>query len=306
MQPIERLQSLADRISTYSPVEVVVELVLIWLVVFATVRFLRGTRAAGALKAIFVILAAATLALRLVGGAESLQRLAYLYDRILALIAVALVVIFQPELRRGLIRLGEARIFRRPELTRANAVDPVVEACGYLAKARFGAIIVIERRLGLRGLVEGGTEIHGELSARLLQTIFFPGSALHDLAVLVRGTKINAAGVQLPLAEPGEMPDPNLGSRHRAAVGVTRESDAIVVVVSEETGHIRIAERGRLSRPYTAEELGDELTRRLEAKTEQPGRRAGDKPLPDEMEGLSAEPLSAEGEDAEPVEEGSR
>ena len=128
------------------------------------------------------------------GGGESFQRLVYLYDRVVALIAIALVVIFQPELRRGLIRLGEARIFSSQRPSRASAIDPIVEAASYLAKARFGALVVIEQNLGLGGLVEGGTKLNADLSARLLQTIFFPGSALHDLAVIVHGTKVTAAG----------------------------------------------------------------------------------------------------------------
>src|SRR6185369_12086858 len=109
--------------------------------------------------------------------------------------------------------------------------------------ARFGALIVLERQVGLAGVAEGGTVLNADLSARLLQTIFFPGSALHDLAVIVRGKTIQAAGVQLPLAEPADMPDASLGSRHRAAVGITKECDSIAVVVSEETGSIRLADR---------------------------------------------------------------
>jgi diadenylate cyclase len=141
----------------------------------------------------------------------------------------------------------------------------------YLAKAKFGAIVVIERQHGLKGLVEGGTEVDARLNRRLLQTIFFPGSALHDLAVVIRGEKIAAAGVQLPMADPGDMPDPSLGARHRAAVGLTRESDALVVVVSEETGAIRIAERGRLSSPMTGDELTEALASRLRARSEREG-----------------------------------
>ena len=115
----------------------------------------------------------------------------------------------------------------------------------------------------LSPIVEGGTVLSAELSARLLQTIFFPGAALHDLAVIVKGNVIHAAGVQLPLADPIDMPDPQLGSRHRAALGVSKECDALVVVVSEETGQIRIAERGRLSNPIAPGDLRDEILHRL-------------------------------------------
>src|SRR5690349_24768246 len=121
----------------------------------------------------------------------------------------------------------------------------------------------VEPANSLAGLVEGGTVLGAELSSRLLQTIFFPGTALHDLAVIIKGNVVHAAGVQLPLADPTDMPDPNLGSRHRAAMGLTKECDALVVVVSEETGHIRIAERGRLSEPLIPADLAEELKKRL-------------------------------------------
>lgn len=266
----DRIQSLWHRLAAYNPVEVAIELLLIGVVVYAIVRFVRGTRAAGALKALFFILIIATLVARVAGGGETFRRLAFLYDRFLALVTIGLLVIFQPELRRALIRLGESPLFRMRSGEIATAVDAIADACAYLSKARFGAIIVVERQNALASLVEGGTVLGAELTARLLQTIFFPGTALHDLAVVVKGNVVHAAGVQLPLAEPSEMPDPTLGSRHRAAVGLTRETDALVVVVSEESGAIRIAERGELSEPMDAANLRDELIRRLH---QEPPRR---------------------------------
>jgi diadenylate cyclase len=260
---LDHFHNLLNRLASYSPLEVAIELLLIGLVVYAVVRFLRGTRAAGALKGIFVILIVATVAARVIGGGEMFQRLAYLYDRFLAIVAIGLLIIFQPELRRALIRLGETPFFRTeaPEITRT--VDAIAEASAYLSRSRFGAIVVLERQIGLKGLVEGGTPLGAELSARLLQTIFFPGTALHDLAVIVKGNIVEAAGVQLPLADPADMPDPQFGSRHRAAVGLSKECDAIVVIVSEETGNIRIAERGMLSEPLDSRQLREELRRRL-------------------------------------------
>ena len=260
----DRLHALFQRILSYPPWEVGVELLLIGLVVWATLRFVSGTRAAGALKGLLVIVVLTTITARIIGGGEVFQRLAFLYDRFLAIVAIALVVIFQPELRRALIRLGETPFFRSTPRELAGAADAIADACAYLAKSRFGAIIAVERQIGLKGLVEGGTVLGAELSARLLQTIFFPGAALHDLAVIVKGNVIHAAGVQLPLADPADMPDPDLGSRHRAAVGLTEECDALVVVVSEETGQIRIAERGRLSEAIAPASLRDELLRRLQ------------------------------------------
>jgi diadenylate cyclase len=297
----ERVSDLLDRISAYSPVEVAVELLLIGLVVYAVVRFVQGTRAAGALKGIFVIVVLATITARIVGGGEAFQRLAFLYDRFLAIVAIGLLVIFQPELRRALIRLGETPFFRANSTDIAVAVDAIVEACAYLSRARFGAILVIEREIGLRAAVEGGTVLSAELSSRLLQTLFFPGTALHDLAVVIKGNVIHAAGVQLPLADPSDMPDPRLGSRHRAEVGLTKETDALVVVVSEETGDIRIAERGRLSDPMNAEELRPELLRRLRLQPPAADPRTAEEAATDEHLAQPAEPREEIKEPKEPA-----
>ena len=266
----DRFQELLRRIGSYSPVEVLVELLIIGLIVWVVVRFVQGTRAAGALRGIlvlFVFLVAAAVVLRILGGQQAFPRLGYLTNGLIQVAVLALIVVFQPELRRALIRMGEAvgglSLFRRSPGEVSDTIDSIVEACGYLSLSRFGAIIAIERQIGLSGLTEGGTTLDAKVSARLLQTIFFPGTALHDLAVIVRGDQAHAAGVQLPLADPQEMPNPSFGSRHRAAVGLTKECDALAVVVSEETGRIRVAERGQLSEALTTDELGELLRKRL-------------------------------------------
>jgi len=294
----DRIQALLQRLGNYSPWEVVLELVLIWIVVYAVMRFVQGTRAAGALKGLLVLLVLVSIASRLLGGAGAFQRMGLLYDKFLALFAIALVVIFQPELRRALVRLGETPFLRGTPKDIQFIADEIATTAAYLAKAKFGAIIVLERNIGLAGLVEGGTALNAELTARLLQTIFFPGSALHDLAVIIKGKKVHAAGVQLPLAEAAEMPDPSLGSRHRAAVGLTKECDALAVVVSEETGTIRIAERGRLTE-YHPSALRDELIARLSrapirlAKDGSASENAADHPA-DHLDPELAEQVDAE------------
>lgn len=254
MGTFTRLEDLLNRLSAYALWEVLIELVIIWIVVYAILRFLQGTRAARALKGLLFVLIVGTLVVRVLGD-DTLGRLAYLYDRFLAVIALALVVIFQPELRRALIRLGETRFFAVTQQGAAKIAAELAPACVFLSKARFGAIIVIERRVGLKSFIEGGTPIDAKLSSALVQTIFHPGSALHDLAVVVRGERIHSAGVQLPMASAADITDQSFGSRHRAAIGVTRESDALVIVVSEETGLIRLAERGALSDPVEPAEL---------------------------------------------------
>jgi diadenylate cyclase len=272
LTPGQQFQDLFDRLVAYPWWQVVIELAVIWLVVWVIVIFVQGTRAAGALKGILVIFLILTVMARLVGGSESFQRLGFLYEKLLTLIALGLIVIFQPELRRALIRVGEASFFRSTPGEIAQVVDAIGSACAYLSKARFGGIIVLERQVGLDELVEGGIELDARVSAELLQTIFFPSTALHDLAVVIKGRVVHAAGVQLPLAEASDMPNPAFGSRHRAAVGLTKECDALVIVVSEETGLIRIAERGRLSDPLSPDDLRAELLRRL--RQDPPGRGA--------------------------------
>ncbi|MFK7759702.1 MAG: diadenylate cyclase CdaA [Phycisphaerales bacterium] len=253
-----RLEDLFNRLNAYAAWEVLVELVIIWLMVYAILRFLRGTRAARAIQGLIFVLIVGTLIVRVLGD-DTLARLAYLYDRVLAGFALALVVIFQPELRRALIRLGETRFFSSTEQGAAAISAQLAPACVFLSKARFGAIIVIERRVGLKALTEGGTDLDAKLSSSLIQTIFHPGSALHDLAVVIKGDRIHSAGVQLPMASATEITDQSFGSRHRAAIGVTKDSDAMVIVVSEESGKIRIAQRGKLSTPVKIKELESTL-----------------------------------------------
>lgn len=250
----ERFNDLLHRLGSYAWWEIAVEIAVIWIVVFAIFRFVQGTRAARAIKGLIVLLIFGAIFMQLLGD-EHLERLGYLYNRMLAVIAIAMVVIFQPELRRALIRLGETKFMRTGYEGAVRVAGEVAPACRYLSKARFGAIVVIERRVGLKGIAEVGTILDAHLTAPLLQTIFYPGSALHDLAVVIRGDKVYSAGVQLPMAGPTDLPDRTLGSRHRAAVGVTKDSDALVVVVSEETGLIRVAQRGVLSGAIDPEAL---------------------------------------------------
>lgn len=262
MGSFDRFNDLLNRLGSYNWWEVGIELALIWVVVFAVLRFVQGTRAARALKGLLFILIVGTVFVRFFGD-DLFARISYLYDRMLAVIAIALVVIFQPELRRALIRLGETRLLHGGYEGATRVAGELVTACTFLSKARFGAIVVIERRVGLKSLVEGGTVLNATLTAALIQTIFHPGAALHDLAVVIRGDRVYSAGVQLPMAGPGDIVDQSLGSRHRAAIGVTKESDALVVVVSEETGLIRIAERGMLSAPIDPSELHAKLMDKL-------------------------------------------
>jgi diadenylate cyclase len=248
----------------YAWYEIAVEMAIIWLCVFAIYRSLRGTRGAGIIKGVALVLVVLALVLGVLGGStESFGRIRFISSEILGLLAIVLAVVFQPELRQAMIRVGQTRLFNSQPIDARNVAGAVGEAVEYLAKNRFGALMVIERQTGLGGLIEAGVELDAKVSARLLETIFYPNSALHDLAVVIRRDRIVAAGVQLPLPEGGVPVPMHLGSRHRAAMGLSQESDAVVVIVSEETGLVRLAERGDLSSPIAPSELGAELQRRL-------------------------------------------
>jgi diadenylate cyclase len=259
----EALQTTIDRLLEYTLWEVVVEVAAVWVLVYIGYRFVRGTRAAGAFKGVLVLLIITALAVRVLEQTGLLPRISALYDSVAGLAAIALIVTFQPELRRALIRLGEGTFFRFTQAEVRPVADAVVEACSFLSKTKFGAIIAIERSTGLRELIEGGVKLDADVSSKLLMTIFTPNTALHDMGVVIRGGKIVAASVQFPLADPADLPDEHLGTRHRAAVGLAKVSDAIVIVVSEETGAISIAEGRDLRRWLSPDQLRDELLRRM-------------------------------------------
>lgn len=248
------LYQILTRLDGYSPWAVFVQLVLIWLVVFAVFRFLRGTRGARAFQGVFLILVATMVAANLVGTDTDYAPLHLLLRQFLGFAAIALVVVFQPEIRRALVRLGEARFFRGPSLAMESVINELVDAAEYLSKHKIGAILAIERSVGLEGIVQAGTRIDGRVSADLIKSIFWPGTALHDMGVVIRGDRMVAAGVQFPLAE-GEEISQELGSRHRAAVGLSQEADCLILVISEETGSISLAERGQLLRRLSVDGL---------------------------------------------------
>lgn len=254
--------TISDVFRTDGPLEIVLEFGVIWLAVYGVFRFLRGTRGAGVVKGFFLVAAALALTIRIFGDAtDGFSRLRFLFDQAFGLLAILLVVVFQPELRAAMGRLGRAQLFatRRAQVT--GLADEIAEAAEFLSRNRFGALIVIERQIGI-GDLEGGTELDAKVSATALESIFWPNSPLHDLAVVIRNGRIWGAGVQLPLAEEGSLPS-ILGARHRAAVGVTHDNDCLAIVVSEENGGIRIAESARLSEPIDGASLRDELLRRL-------------------------------------------
>jgi len=261
---IDRLGSPA-----YNPWRVATELVLIGVVVYGCVRFLRGTRGERLFSGVVVILVAATVLVQVVAKEFGLERINVLYPPFVAGMFLVALVVFQPELRRGLMRIGESRWLRPWGREVTEVVDHLVNAAEYFSKNKIGAIIAIEREVGLASIIEGGTRLDAELSADLLKTIFWPGSALHDLGVVVQRGRVAAAGCQFPLTETGEM-DQSYGGRHRAAVGMANDSDAVVLVVSEETGAVSLAHRGRLDQGVDLGQLRELLLGLLAQREPEP------------------------------------
>ena len=222
------------------------DIVLTAYVVYLVLLLIRGTRAMNILQGI------ALLALLRVGAQYfHLWTMFSILNGLLIALSVAIPVVFQPELRRALAQLGRAGFLGR-RATHHSAVSldwlcsQVSQAAAVLSRSRVGAILVIERNAGLAEFVESGTRVDAALSAELLLAIFSPRSPLHDGAAIVHGDRVVAAGCFLPLSE-GTFLDRRLGTRHRAAIGITEQTDAVAVVVSEETGDIVIASDGELS-----------------------------------------------------------
>ncbi|MEL7239281.1 MAG: diadenylate cyclase CdaA [Planctomycetota bacterium] len=238
------LPSLRNFLTALSSVplwQLALELIIIGAVVYWVIRFLQGTRGARLLKGVVLVLITLYLGVRVLEAFFDLARLSVLFDRFLFYASFAIIIVFQPELRRALMRLGETRLFSG-QVSVTDEVAELLDACGVLSRRRVGALIAIEREATLGAYTEEATRLDAEVTSPLLQTIFHPNTALHDLGLIIGDGRITHAGVQFPLTESGELPK-ELGSRHRAAVGLSQETDAVVIVVSEETGDISVAER---------------------------------------------------------------
>jgi len=238
-----------------------IELILIGLVVYWIVDFLEGTRGERLFRGVILILVIGVLILNLSVQVFDFPRLRHLYKGFLIGVLIIAVAAFQPEIRRVLIRLGQPRFWSGTLHQLSKTVEEIVAGVTELSAARIGAIIVIEKQVALGEFIDTGVRIDAKVTADLVRTIFHPGTALHDMAVIIRGDRVLAASVQLPLAEADSIGGVELGSRHRAAIGITTGSDAICLVVSEETGIISIAKEGRITRNIDESELRKQLTR---------------------------------------------
>ncbi len=235
------LQRMGDR-----PVVTLIELLLISIVIYAMLRFFQGTRGARLVRAVLTILAVSFALVWLIAEQLESERIKVLYPYFIMVVFLVSLVAFQTELRRMLLRLGEGGYSQRWLKPNERVLNPVVVAVERLSKKKIGALIAIERMGEIGAVLESGVRMDAKVSAELLETIFWPGTPLHDLGVIIQQGRIIAAGCQFPLAESGEV-ERSLGSRHRAGLGLSHEAQAVVIIVSEETGRVSLAVRGQLA-----------------------------------------------------------
>ena len=225
----------------------ILELIILWIAIYYAYLYFRGTRGAKVLTGLAIVF----LTLILISTLLNLPVIGWIVRSFSVFLAIALVVIFQPELRRGLAELGGHPIFSLTSEKRETVHD-LAEAVTQLANKQFGALLAIERDTSIRVYEETGVTLDSEFSVELLLTIFHPKAALHDGGVIIRNGRVAAAACIFPVSQ-RETLDRSLGLRHRAGLGVTEESDAVAIIVSEETGAISICHRRRFERNFTPE-----------------------------------------------------
>jgi len=231
----------------------IIDILLVATIIYELLALIRGTRAALMLVGVGVLALAFYLS-RL----GDLSTLNWLISTLLPYTVFALIVVFAPEIRLALARLGRRLAFTRNAAAAADAYDDIVLAANLFCQNQTGALMVIEREIGLRTYIESGVPLDAQLSYDLLATIFRPSAPLHDGAVIIQKDRIAAAACFLPLSM-NPVLSTQLGTRHRAGIGITEESDAIAVIVSEETGTISLAVGGRIERDLSVDQLRDRL-----------------------------------------------
>ena len=255
--------NIAEYFNDTGPINVLLKLLdvlIVWYVMYKALTLIKGTKAVQLLKGLFVIVIA-----KIVTTNFGLDTMDWLLEEVINWGFLAIIIIFQPEIRRGLEQIGRGKLFQRStsqqDEERNRLVEGMKKSVSYMAKRRIGALISIERETGLFEYVETGIKMNADISSELLINIFIPNTPLHDGAVIVQKNKISASACYLPLSESAFI-SKELGTRHRAALGLSEVTDAITVVVSEETGAISITANGTLHRNLNMQEF-EELIRNL-------------------------------------------
>lgn len=235
-----------------------VEIGIFAVLFYVAVHYLWTTRGSTLLKGLGVLLGTAIVAGWVLMKLLELDRVVWLVEQLAPSVVLGLVVVFHPEIRRAILHLGDLRVFRTLFRRDGRVVPRLLRAVSRLSKERHGALIAIEREASLAELCDNGITIDAELNSYLIESIFYPKSALHDGGVVVRDDRIIAASCLFPLSQDPDL-DKRLGTRHRAALGLAEENDAFVLVVSEETGAVSTAHSGKLNHGLTIEQLEEQL-----------------------------------------------
>lgn len=241
-----------------------IEIFIIWVAIYQIYRLFRATKGARIIVGMAVVLIALTLLSQIL----ELVVIEWIITKAVLVLAFALLVIFQPELRSGLARLGSSRLFMISTEKTEQFLDVLADSAIQLSKKRFGALFAIERHVDLEDHVETGVLIDAILTTELAMTIFHPKTSLHDGGLIIRNERVAAAACIFPVSQK-ELSDRSLGLRHRAAFGMSEETDAVTVVVSEETGDISICIDGQLERDLTPDELRERLNQIFISKDEE-------------------------------------
>jgi len=229
------------------------EIVILWGAFYAIFVFVKETRAFQVLKGLIILLIIIVITTTFLSQRLGLYTLNWIIEKFFALLVLAFLIIFHPELRQGLARIGEKGLLSA-FVVEEHVIGEIVNAAFLLSKKKIGAIIAIERTTSLKAYTETGITLDSHVSQELLATIFMPSTPLHDGGLIIHGERVVSAGCLLPLSDNPRI-SRSLGTRHRAAIGLTEQTDAIVVVVSEETGSVSIAINGRLTRDLDKEGL---------------------------------------------------
>ena len=263
MEAVNRYSSVLGGVLSSFSIADAVDIIAVAIITYQILRFARETRAAQLLKGVVVIVAIAILS-----NLFGLKMLSMIMQNIVSLGVIAVAILFQPELRRGLEKMGGvgktniADLFTSPD-EHVGVIKQIVTATEKLSKTKTGALMVVECGVKLGEAAATGTFLDATISAELLCNVFFKNSPLHDGAVIIRGNKILSAGCFLTSTDNDEYVAKELGARHRAAIGVSEISDSVVIVVSEETGTISVAEGGTLTRNVASDKLSSILLKRL-------------------------------------------
>lgn len=248
-------------------IKMLVEIAVFAVGIYAAMRFLRTTRGSGVVRGLAIILLGLIVSFTVLINLLDLERLDIVFQSLRNIAVLGLIVVFQPEIRRAIVHLGESPIFAKLLRTETRKIHRLLRSVARLSKERIGALIAIEREGSLAEYADSGIHIDAELNSFLIESIFFPGTALHDGAMIIRGERIVAASCLLPLSQSQEL-DKRLGTRHRAALGLSEETDALAIVVSEETGKISTAMAGKLNYGLTMEQLERAIETALGIKKE--------------------------------------